>query len=240
MNGINLIRETLGGYNDISAIGFEQYKFNTKPSLPYTRVKRAQNIPEVYYDDLSQKVTDQLAIQNYSAQVKENFENIGYEPRPKNVNGNIFFSTSHINQVRKVGFEKLTPLPPHKIKINWNYKNPFEKVESDKTPKNFFINSKIEKSPIKKSPIIKSEKSPSKLLNPFVVPKNESWHETPTKSNPEPKYVLPSKKYIKKHGMTTRSITKGIKELMEKKTDFSQVLDFKKNDIPGNFPKTPE
>lgn len=142
-----MITEPLGNFNDIKSIGFELYKFNTKPSLPYVKVKRAQNIPQVYYDEnsITEKVVDQLATENYSNQIKESFENIGYTPKTRNANGNIHFTSSHINEVKKNSFEKLSPLLISAKQMKRDYLNSLDtkQVKSEfNTPKDMNLTPK--------------------------------------------------------------------------------------------------
>lgn len=97
-----MIREPLGNYSDIiSSQVFVPYKFNAKPSLPYSKPKKAQNIPDVYYDgnDFTNRIVNQIALDNYSNQIKESFDNIGYIPKVTNSNsGNIIIHPKKIEQ----------------------------------------------------------------------------------------------------------------------------------------------
>lgn len=105
-----MLREPLGNFSNIKSFsGQKSYEFNPKASIPYLKAKRAQNIPDVSYDEssvYSKQISERLAIDTLTSQIKENYENIGYVPKVKaQAVGKIV--SSHTNGVKKVGFETL-------------------------------------------------------------------------------------------------------------------------------------
>lgn len=114
-----MIQEKLGSYNNTKTRSFKEYQFSTKPSLPYIKVKRAQNIPEVYYDNdfSSQKIVNQIATDNYNAEIRENFDNIGYIPK-NSKSANIFAIQRQINTPKKQGFDFSTQTEKRSTQTN--------------------------------------------------------------------------------------------------------------------------
>ena len=98
-----MIREGLGGYTNIqSGIGKKEYAFNPKSPKPFVIPKKAQNLPDVSYDfNFTSKVVEQIATDEYVAQVRENFQNIGYTPKISRI------VSIHSNGLKLGGFEKI-------------------------------------------------------------------------------------------------------------------------------------
>jgi hypothetical protein len=99
-----MIQEPLGFHNNItSGMGKIEYAFNPKDPKPFVITKKAQNLPDVHYDfDFTSKVVEQIATDEYVSQVRENFSNIGYNPKISRI------VSVHSNGVKRGGFEKMT------------------------------------------------------------------------------------------------------------------------------------
>lgn len=198
-----MIKETLGRYNNISSgIGRKEYQFNPVKSLPFVKLKKAQNIPEVYYDDdITSHIVNQLANDTYANQIKENFENIGFVPKISNI------VSVHTNGLKRQGFEKLSSVisSAKQVKQNNSFYKPKKPViyiktvsdtDSDSdtemgepdTFNNFKRRPSLAKNviPQKRRPSLKENGSQKKYIKEksvFITPKkrNDKIVDTPSK-----------------------------------------------------------
>lgn len=194
---MSVIKEILGDFSNINSfIGQKPYPFITKASIPYKKHKKAKNIPYVSYDNsYSKQITERLAIDSLTNQIKESYENMGFLP---NVSNNKIVNI-YTNGIKSKGF-KNTPTTRFIPKINAN-------TQTIQTSDNLQLNNTQDKLfnlgkeiGLNLSKHDSKNKMSNQITNQRIIGSSDSpdVFSTPMKSTPKsPKTPKKNKKYNK-------------------------------------------